>query len=69
MLTVVMALAGVWLLLCGSRSLRALGATRVDETIKKISRRNTMSVIDDMLKVAFTFDPRFSAMVITFNVD
>ena len=62
MLTVVMGLAGVWLLLWGNNNLSALGATRVDDTIKKISNRNTMSVIDDMLKLGLTFEPRFSAI-------
>jgi hypothetical protein len=67
MLTVVIAFAGVWLLLWGSNSFSAFGATRVDDTIKNISKRNTMSVIDDMLNCAFTFDPRFSAILTIFD--
>jgi hypothetical protein len=36
-------------LLWGSNSLRALGCTKVEVIIKKMSNRNTKSVIDDML--------------------
>jgi hypothetical protein len=40
-----------------------LGAIKVEVTIKKISNRNTMSVMDDMLNAAFTLFLRFSAML------
>jgi hypothetical protein len=59
---VVTAFAAVWLLLCGNISLRALGATRVDVTMKKMSNRNTMSVIDDMLNAAFILFLFFKAI-------
>lgn len=52
-----------WLLLFGSSSLSALGLTSVDVTRKKISIRNTMSDIDDILKLDSTFARRFSAIV------
>ena len=42
-----------WLVLLGSNSFKALGLTNVEVTRKKISKRNTMSVIDDMLKFGF----------------
>ena len=57
-----MGLADTWLLLCGSSSLRALGWMSVEVTMKKMSSRKTMSVIDDMLKLASTFDLRLSAI-------
>jgi hypothetical protein len=47
--TLVIALADVWLLLCGSSNFNALGLTNVEVHMKKISNRNTMSVMDDML--------------------
>jgi hypothetical protein len=40
----------VRLLLAGKSNLIALGATRVDVSIKKISRRKTRSDMDAMLK-------------------
>ena len=43
----------------GSKILSALGVIKVEATIKKISNRNTISVIEDILKFGFTlFLPR-----------
>jgi hypothetical protein len=67
MLTVVIALAGVWLLLCGKSNFNALGATSVEDTMKKISSRNTISVIDDMLKLGLTFEPLLRAIAVCFK--
>ena len=47
--TVVVGLAAVWCLLCGSSSFRAFGAMRVEVIMKKIRSRKTMSVMPDML--------------------
>ena len=44
----------VLLLLDGSMSLMALGATKVEVSIKKISSKNTRSDIDEELKVGST---------------
>jgi hypothetical protein len=41
--------AAVWLLLLGKRSFRALGAIMVEVIIKKISNRNTRSLMDARL--------------------
>lgn len=49
---VVTGFAAVWLLLWGNSSFRALGATRVEESMKKISSRKTMSVMEAMLNAA-----------------
>ncbi len=57
---VVMGFAEVWLLLCGSSNFKAFGATSVEVTIKNISNKNTMSVIDDMLNSALTLFLRFN---------
>ena len=46
--TLTVAFALTWPVLLGSSSLRALGLTRVEVTRKKMSRRNTMSVMDDI---------------------
>ena len=42
-------------MLLGRRSFRALGLMSVEVTRKKIRRRNTMSVIDDIEKLESTF--------------
>jgi hypothetical protein len=52
MYTVTVCLAMVLLLLLGSSSLMALGATSVEVSIKKISNRNTRSDMDAMLNSA-----------------
>ena len=52
--TDVCGLADVWFLLCGSISLSALGWTSVDVSMKNMSNRNMMSVIEDMLKAELT---------------
>jgi len=56
-------LALVWLLLCGRSSLSALGDMSVLVTIKNISNKNTISVIDDMLNDASILFLRFMAIV------
>ena len=61
--TVVMGLAVVWCLLCGSKSFRALGAMRVDVIMKKISNKNTMSVMPDMLNWTDTLFLEVSAIM------
>ena len=38
----------------------------MDVTIKKISNKKTMSVMDDMLNAAFTLFLRFSAILINY---
>jgi hypothetical protein len=62
-----MGLADVWLLLWGNNSFNALGFMSVEVTMKKMSNRNTMSVIDDMLKLGLTFDPRFKAILFSIS--
>ena len=47
-------MAMVLLLLDGSMSLMALGATKVEVSMKKISSRNTKSDMDEELKVGST---------------
>ena len=54
MYTVMLCLAIVLLLLEGNKSLMALGATKVEVSIKKISSRNTKSDIDEELNVGST---------------
>lgn len=49
-----MGFAAAWLLLLGSTNLIALGVTTVEVIIKKMSNKNTKSVIDDMLNVGLT---------------
>lgn len=61
---VVSGFACVWLLLCGSNNFSAFGAISVEVTIKKMSNKNTMSVIDDMLNSALTLFRFFNAMVL-----
>ena len=46
--TLTVAFAETWPVLLGSRSFSALGLMSVEVTRKKISSRNTMSVIDDI---------------------
>ena len=60
----VIGFAAVWLLLCGNSNFNAFGATNVEVTIKNMSNRNTISVIDDILKAAFTLFLLFSAIAI-----
>ena len=64
---VVIGFAAVWLLLCGSNNFKAFGAIKVEVTIKKISNRKTMSVIDDMLNAAFTLFLFFSAILLDYT--
>ena len=52
--TVVIGFADTWLLLVGKSSFSAFGWIIVDVIIKKISNRNTMSVMDDMLNCGLT---------------
>ena len=42
-------------MLLGSNNFKALGLIKVEVTIKKISNKNTMSVMDDILKLGFAF--------------
>jgi hypothetical protein len=53
--TLTVAFADTWPVLFGRRSFSALGLISVEVTRKKISRRNTMSVIDDIEKPESTF--------------
>ena len=53
--TLTVAFAETCPVLFGSRSLRAFGLMSVDVTRKKISSRNTMSVIDDIENPESTF--------------
>ena len=53
--TLTVGLALTWPVLFGSRSLSALGLTRVEVIRKKISSRNTRSVIEDIDISALTF--------------
>ena len=46
--------SSVFALLFGKSNFKALGLTRVEVSIKNIKRRNTISVIDDILKFGFT---------------
>lgn len=62
--TLLIGFAAVWLLLSGNNNFNALGATNVDVIMKKINSRNTMSVIDDMLKLASILFRCRSAIVI-----
>ena len=55
MLTLTVAFAPIWPVLFGRRSLRAFGLMRVEVTRKKISSRNTISVIEDTENDASTF--------------
>ena len=43
--------SNVFALLFGNNNFSALGLTKVDVSIKKISNKNTISVIEDMLKL------------------
>ena len=61
--TLTVALAEIWLVLLGSRSLRALGLIRVEVTKKNISSRNTMSVMDDIENAGSTLVLRLMAIV------
>lgn len=60
---VVSGLACVWLLLWGNNNFKALGAIKVEVTMKKINNRNTMSVIDDMLNSALILFRFFKAIL------
>jgi hypothetical protein len=55
-----MGFAEVWLLLCGNNNFKAFGATNVEVTMKNMSSKNTISVIDDILNSAFTLFLRFN---------
>jgi len=56
----------VLLLLEGSMSLMALGATKVEVSMKKISRRNTRSDMDEELKVGSTLFLDLIAIMLRF---
>ena len=60
--TLAMGFAPTCPVLFGSRSFRALGLTRVEVTRKKMSSRNTMSVILDIENDASAFSVLFSAI-------
>ena len=47
----------------GKQHLQALGAIRVEVSMKKISKRNTMSVMPDMAKLAITLFLDFKFML------
>lgn len=64
--TVTVCLAMVLLLLEGSMSLMALGATKVEVSMKKISRRNTRSDMDEELKVGSTLFLDLIAIMLRF---
>ena len=66
MLTLTVGLALTWPVLLGSRSLRALGLMRVDVTRKKMSSRNTMSVMLDIENEASTFVVLLIAIILRF---
>ena len=55
--------SNVLALLLGKSSFRALGLTRVEVSIKKISNRKTMSVMEDMLKLALTLFLLLNAII------
>jgi len=46
--------SNVFALLLGKSSFKALGLTSVEVSIKKMSNRKTMSVMEDILKLALT---------------
>lgn len=48
----------VWFVLFGRSRRKAFGLMRVEVTMKKMSNRNTMSVIDDILKLGLGFRAR-----------
>ena len=50
-------------LLLGNKSFKALGLTRVEVSIKKISNRKTISVIEDMLKFGVTLFLLLNAII------
>jgi hypothetical protein len=56
----------VLLLLEGSMSLMALGATKVEVSMKKINRRNTRSDMDEELKVGSTLFLDLIAIMLRF---
>lgn len=62
MLTVVKGFAAVWFSLLGKSNFKALGCTIVEVTIKKMSNRKTMSVIEDILNEASILVLRFKAI-------
>lgn len=64
MYTVTVCFAMVRLLLCGSNSFIAFGATNVDVSMKNISKRNTRSDIDDELNSTLLWFLRFSAILL-----
>ena len=55
--------SSVFALLFGSNNFRAFGLTRVEVSIKKMSNKKTMSVIDDMLKFALTLFLLLNAII------
>jgi hypothetical protein len=54
MVTVTVDFFTVWALLLGKITSKALVVTNVEVSMKKMSNRNTMSVIEDMLNSAET---------------
>ena len=56
--------SNVLALLLGRRSFSALGLTSVDVSIKNISNKKTISVIDDILKLGLTLFLLLKATII-----
>lgn len=63
--TLTVALAATCPVLLGSSSFSAFGFTNVDVTKKKIRRRNTMSVMEDIEKDGSIFVLLFMAMALS----
>ena len=66
--TLTVAFADTWPVLFGRRSFNALGFMSVEVTRKKISSRNTMSVIDDIEKLASALVVLLIAITYYFSV-
>ena len=64
---VVIGFAEVWLLLSGSSSFNAFGATKVDVIMKKMSNKNTRSDIDAMLNSVLILLFRFNAIYVDYT--
>ena len=66
--TLTVAFADTWPVLFGRRSFSALGFMSVEVTRKKISSKNTMSVIDDIEKLASALVVLLIAITCYFSV-
>ena len=53
----------VFALLFGNNNFKAFGLTSVEVSIKKISNKKTISVIDDIIKLALTLFLLFNAII------